>query len=58
MLFVIRDYDPNTNLKITESVVTDMHKLWNDMHKPEEFASKSILDFFEFEFELLPHKKF
>merc|ERR1712096_152813 len=55
MCFVIRDYDPNTSLKIKHTIITDMEKIWASIHKPEVYENKTIHDYFLFDFELLPN---
>ena len=34
----------------------DISKLWDEIHKPEEYRDKKASDFFMFDFEMFPHK--
>ena len=56
--YVIRDYDPNTSMKITEAVLKDMENVWAGIHKPKGKENVTIHDYFDFQFELKPNFQF
>jgi len=59
LLFVIRDFVGNTPLKnLQKTIEDDMHKIWNELSKPENLQNSDISDFFDFMFIGLPHKVF
>eukprot|EP00127_Corallochytrium_limacisporum_P004079 Clim_evm24s157 gene=Clim_evmTU24s157 len=56
LMFVIRDYTGATPLeRLTETLREDMHKIWGELNKPEEYKSSSLTDYFDLEFVGLPH---
>jgi len=59
LLFVIRDFVGNTPLEnLQKTIEDDMHKIWNELSKPENLQNSDISDFFDFMFIGLPHKVF
>jgi hypothetical protein len=59
LLFVIRDFVGNTPLRnLQKTIEDDLHKIWNDLSKPENLQNSVIEDFFDFMFIGLPHKVF
>ncbi|ORX57143.1 root hair defective 3 GTP-binding protein [Piromyces finnis] len=59
LLFVIRDFVGVTPLKnLQKTIEDDMHKIWNELSKPENLQNSDISDFFDFMFIGLPHKVF
>ena len=41
---------------ITQGIIVDISKIWNQIHKPEALINTKAENFFDFEFALLPHK--
>ena len=35
--------------------MVDIRKLWDEIYKPEKYADKDVVDFFDFDFEMMPH---
>jgi hypothetical protein len=59
LLFVIRDFVGNTPLtNLQKTIEDDLHKIWNELSKPENLEKSEIEDFFDFMFIGLPHKVF
>lgn len=57
LLFVIRDHVGVTPLSsLSESIVSELEKIWSELSKPAECASASLGDFFDLEFVGLAHK--
>lgn len=59
LLFIIRDHieedTPFDSLK--EKLLVEIHKIWSEIRKPDQYLQSPIADFFEFEFCALPHMK-
>jgi len=59
LIIILRDYYENYNFKsITDAVVNDLHKIWQEIAKPEEFKHSSLDVFFDINFERMPHYQF
>lgn len=60
LLFVIRDFDDrgDNRERTKEQLGNDIKRIWSEIHKPEQFKDKQITDFFDFDFEMMPHKKY
>lgn len=57
LLFVIRDHVGITPLSsLSESLVSELEKIWSELSKPAECADASLKDFFDLEFVGLSHK--
>eukprot|EP01091_Cochliopodium_minus_P002925 TRINITY_DN1275_c2_g2_i1.p1 TRINITY_DN1275_c2_g2~~TRINITY_DN1275_c2_g2_i1.p1 ORF type:complete len:759 (+),score=284.13 TRINITY_DN1275_c2_g2_i1:44-2320(+) len=56
--FILRDHiEKVTPLeKLSNQIGKDLENIWNTCKKPEEFKETKISDFFELEFDSLPHK--
>ena len=59
LLFVLRDYDNRIDAKtIMDLLQKDINNIWSEIYKPEKYAESKPEDFFQFEYEMLPHKVF
>ena len=57
LLFVIRDHVGVTPMSsLSESLVTELEKIWDSLNKPEPLRETTIYDFFDMEFVGLNHK--
>ena len=57
LLFVIRDHVGVTPMSsLSESLVTELEKIWDSLNKPEPLKGTTIYDFFDMEFVGLNHK--
>ena len=59
IVFVVRDFkdhDNTTEIDLTvKKIRTDVENIWQKIYKPEEHKGKTIYEFFEFEFKMLPN---
>ena len=58
LLFVLRDFNqqPGLEAKLKGQLEKDMHQIWSQIFKPEQYKDSVVTDFFKFEYALLPHK--
>lgn len=56
LLFVIRDYDSTPFDKLCSSLRYDLENIWSTINKPEAALNTPITDYFDLDFEALPHK--
>lgn len=57
ILFVIRDHIAVTPMdNLSKTLLSDLHRIWDSLSKPEGLESAQISDFFDFAFTSLPHK--
>ncbi|KAI0565330.1 GB1/RHD3-type guanine nucleotide-binding (G) [Gracilaria domingensis] len=56
LLFVIRDYDSTPMEKLCASLREDLDNIWNTINKPPAALDTPITDYFDLDFEALPHK--
>lgn len=57
ILFIIRDHIAVTPMEnLSNTLIADLHRIWDSLSKPEGLESVSINDFFDFAFTSLPHK--
>ncbi len=58
LLFVVRDHVRQATPleKLSSIIEKDLRDIWAGINKPEKFKSSLATDFFEFQFESLPHK--
>eukprot|EP01135_Chromosphaera_perkinsii_P010045 Nk52_evm80s1992 gene=Nk52_evmTU80s1992 len=57
LLFVLRDHTQKTPLeKLSGILKSDLKNIWEELQKPDEYASSELTDFFDWEFTSLPHK--
>ncbi|KAN0060995.1 Dynamin-like GTPase that mediates homotypic ER fusion [Thecaphora frezii] len=57
LLFVIRDHVGTTPLEnLQATLMSDLHKIWDSLSKPDGLEQSQISDFFDFMFTTLPHK--
>lgn len=58
ILIMLRDFDPKRNAreKIESMILSDIHKIWEEIKKPEKFKDSTPEKFFRFEFITLSHK--
>ncbi|CAN8061519.1 unnamed protein product [Agarophyton chilense] len=56
LLFVIRDYDSTPFEKLCSSLREDLDNIWNTINKPPAALDTPITDYFDLDFEALPHK--
>ncbi|KAF8071092.1 RHD3 [Scenedesmus sp. PABB004] len=55
LLFVIRDKSKTPLAKLAEILGEDVHKMWDSISKPPQYADSRIDDFFEVQYTALPH---
>jgi hypothetical protein len=55
LLFVLRDFTAGTLDKAEEVITTGLHKIWERISKPEQFAESKLEDLFLLRFCSLPH---
>ena len=60
LLILLRDFDPKRDKKdkIETMILSDLHKIWEEIKKPEKFKNSTPDQFFSFEFITLPHKMY
>ncbi|GME87814.1 unnamed protein product [Ambrosiozyma monospora] len=59
LLFVIRDFTGVTPLSnLSNSLTTDLNKVWEGLNKPEGCEELDLTDFFDLKFESIAHKHF
>ena len=58
IIIVLRDFDPKVDdlIKLKESIMDDMRKIWEEIPKPEQYKDKSCTEYFKFDFLALAHK--
>ena len=57
LFFVIRDFLGKTSAQsLASSIVKDLERLWSSLAKPKGFEDSKLGDFFDVEFDALPHK--
>ena len=58
ILIMLRDFDPKRNArdKIESMILSDIHKIWEEIKKPEKYKDSKPEQFFKFEFITLSHK--
>ena len=60
LLFVLRDFDDRGNNyeKIKGILEADLDRIWSEIYKPDKFANSKPIDFFQFEYCMMPHKMY
>lgn len=60
LIFVLRDFNPaSDNAEVLQEIILDdVKKIWSEMYKQEDAEESQATDFFDFRFEMLPHKVF
>ena len=55
---MLRDFDPKRNArdKIESMILSEIHKIWDEIKKPEKYKDSKPEQFFKFEFITLSHK--
>ena len=56
ILFVIQAHSSGTHLtSLARTITADLEKMWDGATKPPELMNQSLADYFDFEFESMPH---
>ena len=60
LLFILRDFDERTNNPevIRHILKADVEHIWSEIYKEPHMHGASAWDFFDFDFQFMPHKVF
>ena len=60
LLFILRDFDERTNNHevIRHIIEADIEHIWSEIYKEPQMHRASARDFFDFDFQFMPHKVF
>ncbi len=58
LLYVLRDFDQDENLEeLTQTIKDDVHKIWNEIPKPEDMKDVPACEVFRLHFYKMSHFK-
>lgn len=59
LLFVLRDFDDHNDFESIKGILEkDLTTIWSEIYKPEQHANTKYSDFFQMEYQTMPHKRY